>query len=141
MNIALTDLPALNAILNSISTLLLFKGYLEIRKRRIEQHRKFMLGALASSAAFLISYLIYHAGVGSVPYPLQDWTRTLYFVILIPHVILAAVMVPFVLIMVWHALRKSFQKHRRLARWVWPVWMFVSISGVAVYLMLYQYAL
>ncbi|MDH3939232.1 MAG: DUF420 domain-containing protein, partial [candidate division Zixibacteria bacterium] len=87
---------------------------------------------------FLTCYLIYHAEVGSVPYPHHDWTRPLYFAILVPHVILAALMVPFILITVWLAWREKFIRHRRLARLVWPVWLFVSISGVVIYLMLYR---
>jgi len=131
-------LPTLNAILNSIATVLLILGFVNIKKKRIDRHKTFMLAALVTSALFLTSYLIYHAQVGSTPYPHYDWTRTLYFIILIPHIILAAVMTPFILIMVWHAWKEQFEKHKRLARWVWPVWIFVSISGVIVYLMLYQ---
>lgn len=97
-----------------------------------------MIAALSVSALFLISYVIYHAEVGSIPYPYHDWTRPVYFVILIPHVILAAVMVPFVLTTVWLAWREKFSTHRRLARIVWPVWFFVSISGVVIYMMLYR---
>ncbi len=134
------DLPAVNATLNAIATLLLIMGYRMIRQGRIETHKRFMLSAVAVSALFLVSYLIYHYYAGSVKYPLLDWTRVVYFAILIPHVILAAVMAPFILILLWHALRENFEKHKRLARWVWPVWIFVSISGVVVYLMLYWYA-
>ena len=97
-----------------------------------------MTAALASSTLFLISYLIYHYSAGSVPYPHHDWTRPLYFAILIPHVILATFMVPFILMAVRHAWQGRFDRHKRLTRWVWPVWMFVSVSGVAIYLMLYQ---
>ena len=97
-----------------------------------------MLAALAVSALFLLSYLIYHGMVGSVPYPHRDWTRILYFAVLIPHAILAALNVPLVLATLWRAWRGDYSGHRRLARWAWPVWMFVSVSGVAVYLMLYQ---
>jgi uncharacterized membrane protein YozB (DUF420 family) len=132
-----SDLPTLNAFLNGVSTLLLVFGYIQIRKLNREGHKRFMIAALVSSALFLTSYLIYHAQVGSTPYPHHDWTRPLYFAILIPHVILAAVMVPFILIAVWHAFRGRFDKHRRITRWVWPVWMFVSISGIVVYLMLH----
>ena len=135
---AITDLPALNAVLNGIATILLLFGYVNIRKGRQETHKKFMLAALVASAAFLTSYLIYHYAVGSVPYPYHDWTRPVYFAILIPHVILAALMTPFILIIVYRAFKGQFAKHRRLARFVWPVWMFVSVSGVIVYLMLYQ---
>jgi uncharacterized membrane protein YozB (DUF420 family) len=96
-----------------------------------------MLSALVSSALFLASYLIYHAQVGSVPYPHHDWSRPIYFAILIPHVILAAVMTPFIIAAVVFALRGQFERHKRIVRWLWPVWIFVSISGVVVYVMLY----
>ena len=132
------DLPTINAILNSISGILLALGFIQIKRQRIQAHKRLMLSALTASVLFLTSYLIYHARVGSVPYPHFDWTRPLYFVVLIPHVILAAAMVPFILLMVRHALRGRFDAHRRLARWVWPVWMFVSVSGVVVYTMLYR---
>ncbi|UCD62709.1 MAG: DUF420 domain-containing protein [Candidatus Zixiibacteriota bacterium] len=132
------DLPTLNAALNLISVGLLTVGYIHIKKNRPGLHKRFMLSALGTSALFLISYLVYHNSVGSVPYPYHDWTRPVYFAILVPHVILAAVMVPFIIVMVWRALRGDFVRHRRLARRVWPVWMFVSVSGVLVYLMLYQ---
>ncbi len=137
---SITDLPTLNAVLNTIATVLLTLGYVNIRRGRREVHQRFMIAALAVSAAFLTSYLVYHYFVGSVPYPLQDWTRPVYFVILVPHIILAAVMTPFILIMVWQAWRQKFESHRKIARWVWPVWMLVSVSGVIVYLMLYVYA-
>lgn len=132
-----SDLPTLNAFLNLLAAVLLVIGYRHVKHGRIVEHKRIMLMALVASAAFLTSYLIYHYQVGSVPYPHYDFTRYIYFAILIPHVILAAVMVPFVIVMVWHALRAQFDKHRRLARWVWPVWLFVSISGLVVYVMLY----
>ena len=135
---SVNDLPTLNAVLNLISATLLLIGYRYIKRGNQGKHKKFMISALVTSALFLTSYLIYHYYVGSVPYPHYDWTRPVYFVVLIPHVILAAVMTPFILVMVWWALRGSFDRHRRLARWVWPVWMFVSVSGVTVYLMLYR---
>lgn len=133
-----SDLPTLNACLNAVSAALLALGYARIRRRRITSHRRFMLAALVSSALFLCSYLTYHYLVGSVPYPRHDWTRTLYFAILIPHVALATLMVPFILVAVRRAWRGDFEAHARLARRVLPVWMFVSISGVAIYLMLYR---
>lgn len=133
-------LATVNAALNLTSATLLTIGYVNIRRGRQETHRRFMLAALTSSALFLISYLIYHYTVGSVPYPRQDWTRPVYFAILIPHVLLAALMVPFILVAVRHALKQRFEKHRRIMRWVWPVWMFVSVSGIVVYLMLYHLA-
>lgn len=132
------DLPALNASLNTLCTVLLVLGYRRIRRRDRQGHRRLMVAALVCSALFLTSYLFYHYLVGSVPYPRHDWTRPLYFAILIPHVLLAAAVAPFVGVLVWRAWKEDFSRHRRLARWVWPVWMFVSVSGVAVYLMLYQ---
>lgn len=135
---SVSDLPTLNAVLNLVSASLLLIGYRYIKRGERRQHKKFMISALGSSALFLTSYLIYHYHVKSVPYPHYDWTRPLYFAVLIPHVVLAAVMVPFVIAIVWLAFREKFTSHRRLARWVWPVWMFVSVSGVTVYLMLYR---
>lgn len=132
------DLPTLNALFNLTSAVLLTLGYLHIKKGDREKHRRFMLAALGASVLFLTSYVVYHSQVGSVPYPRYDWTRPVYFAILIPHVILAALMTPFILFGVRHALKGRYQNHRRLMRWVWPVWMFVSISGVIVYVMLYQ---
>ena len=134
----IADLPSVNATLNGISTVLLICGYAYIRRGRRDIHMRFMIAALISSAAFLTTYLIYHYYAGSVPYSRQDWTRPVYFTILIPHVILAALMTPFIIAGVVLAARKSFEKHRRLMRWVWPVWLFVSVTGVIVYMMLYQ---
>ncbi len=136
MNVS--DLPALNALLNATAAVLLFAGYRQIRRGQRQNHKRLMLSALGVSALFLTSYLIYHAQVGSVPYPRHDWTRPVYFAILIPHVILAGGMVPFVLFAVGYALKGRFDRHRRIVRWLWPVWMFVSVSGVAVYWMLYR---
>ena len=136
--VSVTDLPTLNAGLNTLCTLLLVRGFLQIRRGARQAHQKSMLAALVCSALFLCSYLVYHVQVGSVPYPHHDWTRPLYFAVLIPHVVLAALMSPFVVLVVWRAYNRDFARHRRLARWVWPVWIFVSVSGVVVYLMLYQ---
>ena len=97
-----------------------------------------MLGALAASTAFLVSYLVYHGAAGSVPYGRHDWTRPLYFAVLVPHIILATAMVPFVAAALWHAGRGHFEQHTRITRWLWPVWVVVSASGVLVYLMLYH---
>ncbi|MGD9489131.1 MAG: DUF420 domain-containing protein [Calditrichaceae bacterium] len=133
------DLPTLNAVLNSISALFLILGYINIKRGRRERHKKMMIMALTASLFFLISYLIYHAEVGSVPYPYHDWTRPIYFIILIPHIILAAAQTPFIILAVWYALSKRLDKHKALVHWVWPVWMFVSLSGVIIYLMLYQF--
>jgi putative membrane protein len=133
-----TDLPGLNAALNSLSLLFLLGGYRYIRRGDRQNHIRCMLAALTTSTLFLASYLVYHFEVGSVPYPHQDWTRPLYFAILIPHIILATIIVPFVALLVWNAWKGNFSRHRRLARWTWPAWVFVSFSGVAVYIMLYQ---
>ena len=135
---SVSDLPTLNAALNLISATLLAFGYVNIKRGRPDVHKRFMVGALVSSALFLISYLIYHYHAGSVPDPHHDWTRPVYFAVLLPHLILAAVMRPFVIATVCLAFRENFTRHRMLARWVWPVWMFVSVSGVIVYLMLYR---
>lgn len=134
------DLPTLNAVINLTAAILLWQGRIKIRGGRPADHKRIMLIALSLSVIFLISYLIYHSQVGSVPYPYYDWTRIVYLLILFPHIILAGLQVPFIIIGVAAALRGRFQFHRRLMRWVWPVWMFVSASGVAVYVMLYLYA-
>lgn len=132
-----SDLPTLNAFLNGTSAILLIFGRIFIKQNRPDLHKRFMIAALASSVLFFISYLIYHNHVGSIPYLKQDWTRPVYFAILIPHTILATVMVPFIIAAVIFALKGRFEKHKRLVRWVWPVWIFVSVSGIVVYLMLY----
>ena len=132
------NLPDLNAGLNALSALFLGLGYFLIRRRRPRLHMRAMLAALFTSALFLCSYLFYHWKVGSVPYPHHDWTRWLYFAVLIPHAVLAMVMVPFILLSLWHAYRRQFRRHARITRWVWPVWMYVSVSGVVVYAMLYR---
>ena len=133
-----SSLPTLNAGLNLVSAILLTLGYINIKKGRPDTHRRFMISALISSALFLVAYSIYHSLAGSVPYPHYDWTRPLYFVILIPHIILAAVMVPFIIAGVWFALKGKYEMHKKIMRWIWPVWMFVSVSGIMVYLMLYR---
>ena len=133
----INNLADLNALLNIISATFLTLGFVQIKRGNKERHKRFMLMALVSSVLFLSSYLVYHYFVGSVPYPYHDWTRPLYFTILIPHVTLAVLQLPFIIMLVWRAFHDQFEKHKRLARIVWPVWMFVSISGVTVYLMLY----
>lgn len=133
-----TDLSTLNAFLNGLSAVFLFLGFVHIKKGNIPTHKKYMLAALITSAVFLASYVIYHLQVGSVPYPHHDWTRPLYFAILIPHIILAAINVPFIILMVWRAFHENFEGHKKLARYVWPSWMFVSVTGVVIYYMLYH---
>ena len=133
-----TDLPALNATFNAISFAFLLAGYLFIRRGQWRRHRACMIAALVMSALFLTSYVIYHLEVGSVPFRGTGWIRTVYFAVLIPHVILAAGIVPLVVITVSRALSRRFDRHRAIARWTLPLWMYVSITGVIVYLMLYQ---
>jgi uncharacterized membrane protein YozB (DUF420 family) len=136
--VSVTDLPAVNASLNAVSTVLLLTGYVFIRRGERQKHKACMIAALVTSTLFLTSYVIYHAQVGSVPFKGSGWIRTVYFAVLIPHVILAAAIVPPVLITVSRALSAKYDKHRRIARWTLPVWLYVSITGVIVYLMLYQ---
>lgn len=132
------DLPALNAVLNATSAALLALGYLLIRRGRREAHQKVMQAALACSALFLVSYLTYHAQVGSVRFQGQGPLRTVYFAILISHTILAAVIVPLVLVTFVRARRGLFDRHRRIARLTLPLWAYVSVTGVIVYWMLYR---
>jgi uncharacterized membrane protein YozB (DUF420 family) len=131
-------LPAVNAVLNSIAAVLLVLGFVFIRQKKIAQHRACMLAALGVSAVFLSCYLVHHARVGSVPFRGTGAARLVYFAILVPHVILAAAVVPMALTTVYRGLKGNIVKHRPLARVTLPVWLFVSVSGVAVYLMLYQ---
>ena len=132
------DLPALNATLNATAAVLLSIGYVLIRKGRVETHRKIMLAAFATSTLFLISYLIYHAQVGSKHFPGTGTARTVYFAILITHTILAAAVPVLAGITVWRAWRRRFDRHVRIARWTLPIWLYVSVTGVVVYWMLYR---
>jgi len=136
--ISVSDLPSLNAALNSLSAIFLLTGYLLIKSNRISAHRACMLSAFVCSTVFLISYLVYHYQVGSVPFKRQGWIRTVYFVILITHTILAATVVPLALITLRRALKGRFDAHRRIARWTFPIWLYVSVTGVVVYVMLYK---
>jgi putative membrane protein len=131
-------LPTVNAILNTASALCLVAGYVFIKQRRIEAHRFAMLAAFTISALFLVSYVIHHARVGSVPFQGTGFTRVIYFAVLIPHVILAAAVVPMAIVTIKRGLGGNFARHRPLARVTLPVWLYVSVSGVIVYLMLYQ---
>jgi len=133
-----SSLPAVNASLNGLATVLLVAGWSFIRRRRVEAHRACMGAALATSALFLTSYLVYHWYAGSTPFPGTGWVRPLYFFVLITHVVLAALVPPLALVTVWRALKGRFEAHARLARWTLPIWLYVSVTGVIVYLMLYQ---
>ena len=132
------DLPALNAALNATSGCLLAAGYYFIKQKRIAPHRACMIAALVASSLFLISYVVYHAHVGSKPFPGHGPIRALYFTILVTHVILAAVIVPMALVTLSRGLRMDVARHRRIARWTWPLWMYVSVTGVVIYVMLYK---
>ena len=132
-------LPTLNAMLNATSGILLSVGYVFIRRRNVAAHRACMIAALASSALFLISYLYYHYHAGATRFAGAGAARAIYFIILTTHTILAVVIVPFVLITVTRALRGQFERHRKVARWTFPMWLYVSVTGVVVYLMLYHW--
>jgi putative membrane protein len=133
-------LPHLNACLNATTTILMMLGVRQIRRTRDRKvHRRFMLSALSSSALFLVSYLAYHRFHGDTPYPVHDWTRPLYFFILISHILLSALVLPLLLTVVWFAGTGVFERHRRLARVVYPLWLYVSVSGVLVYFFLRPY--
>lgn len=131
-------LPALNATLNAAGAVLLAAGWLLIRRGRVAAHRACMLGAVVASAAFLVSYVVYHSLAGSRPFTGPGWVRPVYFTILVSHIVLAAGMVPFVLTTVYRALAGDFARHARLARWTLPVWLYVSVTGVVVYWLLYR---
>jgi uncharacterized membrane protein YozB (DUF420 family) len=133
-----TVLPAVNATLNALSGALLLTGYILIRRRHIEAHRNVMLAAFGSSSLFLVSYLVYHAHAGSRPFGGQGPIRYLYFAILISHVILAAAILPMAIATLSRGLRGRYADHRRIAKWTFPTWMYVSVTGVIVYVMLYQ---
>lgn len=132
-----TDLPTLNAALNASAAILLLAGYAAIRRGRSDWHRAAMIAALACSALFLTSYLFYHSQVGSRRYSGEGLLRTVYFTVLISHTLLAAALVPLVPVTVIRALRGRFDRHRALARWTLPIWIYVSVTGVVVYGMLY----
>lgn len=131
-------LPTLNALLNTLSALLLVLGFVFIKQKKIAQHRACMLGALGVSTVFLACYLVHHWQVGSVPFKGSGALRALYFAILIPHVLLAITVVPLALTTISRGLKGQVDRHKRLARVTLPIWLFVSVSGVVVYLMLYQ---
>ena len=135
---SVADLPALNASLNGVAALFLIAGYTFVRRRQITAHRASMLAAVAASALFLLSYVIYHAFAGSKPFPGTGPVRVAYFVILITHIVLAAAIVPMVLMTLSRALRKSFDRHVSIARRTLPLWLYVSATGVVIYVMLYR---
>jgi len=132
-------LPAINATLNGTAAILLTTGYILIRRRAVDAHRKVMITAFAVSSLFLVCYLIYHSQVGSVHYPHTGLIRTVYYTILITHTLLAATVPVLAIISLRRGLRGDFKRHRSIARWTLPIWLYVSVTGVIVYLMLYQF--
>lgn len=132
------DLPAVNASLNALAGVMLLLGYVCIRTRRIALHRRFMIAAFVTSSLFLVSYVTYHAQVGSVRFTREGFVRPLYFSILISHVTLAAVVLPLAIVTLSRGLKARFPQHRAIARWTFPVWLYVSVTGVLVYVLLYQ---
>jgi uncharacterized membrane protein YozB (DUF420 family) len=135
---AISDLPALNASLNATSAVLLTVGYILVRRGRADLHKRCMLAALTTSALFLISYVVYHLNAGSRPFEGQGVVRLIYFAILITHVILAAAILPLALTTAARGLLGQYDRHVRIARWTLPLWLYVSVTGVVIYLMLYQ---
>jgi uncharacterized membrane protein YozB (DUF420 family) len=131
-------LPAVNATLNATSGIFLFTGYVLIKKRQINAHRNAMLAAFASSTLFLTSYLVYHYHAGSRPFPGTGAIRLVYFAILISHVLLAMAILPLAISTLTKGLRGQYARHKRVAKWTFPLWMYVSVTGVVVYVMLYQ---
>ena len=136
---SVSDLPALNAALNGVATVFLVAGYAFIRARKIAAHRASMLAAVTASALFLVSYLVYHANAGSKPFEGTGPVRAVYFVILITHIVLAAAIVPMVLVTLARALKQRFDRHAAIARRTFPIWLYVSVTGVIIYLMLYRF--
>jgi len=132
------DLPAVNATLNGVAGVLLLIGFLLIRARKIDLHRRFMIAAFIASALFLVSYIVYHAQVGSVRFTRQGLVRPLYFTILVTHVALAATVLPLAIVTLTRGLKGRFPAHRAIARWTLPIWLYVSVTGVLVYVLLYQ---
>lgn len=132
------DLPAVNATLNAISAILLVIGYVLVRQRKLDQHRHVMIAAFAVSTLFLIGYVIYHYNVGSRRFPGQGPIRTVYFFILITHIVLAAFVPPMAIVTLVRGWRARYDSHARLARWTLPIWLYVSVTGVIVYVMLYR---
>jgi len=131
-------LPHLNAFLNTVTMVLLVTAFVLIRRRRIDAHRRAMIAALAVSALFLVSYLIYHFSAPIFVFRGEGVVRPIYYALLISHVVLAAVATPMILVTAWRGLNRIDARHRALARWTWPLWMYVSVSGVIVYLLLYH---
>jgi len=133
------DLPAVNASLNSLCTVFLTLGFIFIKRGNKIAHRNCMIAALTTSGVFLTCYLTYHFQVQTVThFRNPEWFRPIYLVILLTHTVLAVVIVPLILLTLWRARQQNFEAHKKIARWTWPLWMYVSVTGVVVYLLLYQ---
>jgi uncharacterized membrane protein YozB (DUF420 family) len=138
--VSVSDLPTLNALLNALAAVLLLAGWVHIRRGRITAHRRCMLAAFVVSSLFLVSYVVYHSAIGSRPFTGGGLLRVVYFTVLLTHVVLAAAIVPLVLVTLRRGLRRDDLRHRRIARWTLPLWLYVSVTGVVIYLMLYRLA-
>lgn len=136
---SVSDLPLLNALLNTMSAVLLVIGHQKMKSGDISAHKKFMIAVFATSTMFLTSYLIYHYVHGSQPFQGRGWIRPVYFTILLTHTICATAIVPLAIITLRRGLRREDDRHARIARWTYPVWLYVSITGVLIYLLLYQF--
>lgn len=137
--LSVTDLPTVNAVLNSTSAVLLSLGFLLIRLRRVTAHKICMLAAFGTSSLFLLSYVTYHYQVGSMPFRGQGWIRPLYYAILLSHTVLAVAILPLALTTLYRAWKTQFVQHVRIARWTLPIWLYVSVTGVIIYLLLYHF--
>jgi putative membrane protein len=135
--VSLSDLPTVNACLNTVAAILLALGWVAVRRGRTGLHARFMIAAFVTSVIFLASYITYHYQHPTTPYSGTGWARGAYFAILISHIVLAALVPPLALWTLWLAARKRWESHRRWARWTFPIWIYVSITGVVVYLLLY----
>ncbi len=136
--ITYSDLPAVNAILHGFSALFLTAGYLFIRRKRQKAHRNCMIAAVVTSTLFLVCYLTYHSQAGRTIFREPAWFRPIYLIILLTHTVLAVVILPLVVMTLNRALKERFELHKKIARWTWPIWMYVSVTGVLIYFLLYQ---
>lgn len=135
---SLSDLPPVNASLNALAAILLSAGFYFIRTGNKKAHRNCMLAAFMTSALFLISYLVYHFNAGRTVFKEPAWFRTIYLTLLATHTLLAVVILPLIVATLYLALKQRFDSHKKLARWTWPIWMYVSVTGVIIYFLLYQ---
>lgn len=135
---AISNLPALNAFFNLLATICLVTGYYFIKKKDEQRHKACMISALVFSSIFLAGYLIYHINFGSTKFPELGWVKTLYLVILVPHIILAALMVPMIVMTFFYAFQNKREKHKKIAKITFPIWLYVSVTGVIIYIMLYH---